>query len=90
MRVSLLNTRGEEKSSSIRSFPGKMSSGHRPRFILLFSDVTESRHIQREMEKMNRLGTVAEIASAVAHEVRNPLAGIKTMSQAIEENCGGS
>ena len=38
------------------------------------------------MEKMNRLSTVAEIASAVAHEVRNPLAGIKIMAQSIEED----
>jgi signal transduction histidine kinase len=37
---------------------------------------------------MNRLSTVAEIASAVAHEVRNPLAGIKIMAQSIEENAG--
>ena len=37
------------------------------------------------MEKMNRFSTIAEIASAVAHEVRNPLAGIRTMSQVIDE-----
>ena len=37
------------------------------------------------MEKMNRFSTIAEIASAVAHEVRNPLAGIMTMAQVIEE-----
>jgi signal transduction histidine kinase len=43
-------------------------------------------YFRQEIEKMNRLSTVAEIASAVAHEVRNPLAGIKTMSQSIEEN----
>jgi len=41
--------------------------------------------VRKEMEKMNRLSTVAEIASAVAHEVRNPLAGIKIMAQSIEE-----
>ncbi len=54
--------------------------------ILSFSDVTELKRSQAEMEKINHLITVAEIASAVAHEVRNPLAGIKTMSQAIEES----
>lgn len=86
--VSLLNARGEEKILQYTVVPWENASGLRLGFILLFSDITETRRIQREMEKMNRLGTVAEIASAVAHEVRNPLAGIKTMSQAIEENCG--
>ncbi|MGL1930379.1 MAG: ATP-binding protein [Desulfotalea sp.] len=53
--------------------------------IISISDVTESMHHKKDMEKMNRLATVAEIASAVAHEVRNPLAGIKIMAQSIEE-----
>jgi signal transduction histidine kinase len=53
--------------------------------ILSFQDITVEHGLRQEMEKMNRLATVAEIASAVAHEVRNPLAGIKTMGQAIEE-----
>jgi PAS domain S-box-containing protein len=85
--VSLLNARGEEKTLQYTVVPWENSTGLQIGFILLFHDSTEMRRIQREMEKMNRLGTVAEIASAVAHEVRNPLAGIKTMSQAIEENC---
>ena len=53
--------------------------------IILLADISEWHYVQREMEKMNRLSTVAEIASAVAHEVRNPLAGIKIMAQSIEE-----
>jgi len=54
--------------------------------IISLTDVSEWRSVRKEMEKMNRLSTVAEIASAVAHEVRNPLAGIKIMAQSIEEN----
>jgi len=54
--------------------------------IISLTDVSEWRYVRKEMEKMNRLSTVAEIASAVAHEVRNPLAGIKIMAQSIEEN----
>lgn len=52
--------------------------------IISISDLTELKYVRKEMEKMNRLATVAEIASAVAHEVRNPLAGIKIMAQSIE------
>jgi nitrogen-specific signal transduction histidine kinase len=54
--------------------------------IIGITDVTEWKFMQKELEKMNRLSTVAEIASAVAHEVRNPLAGIKIMAQSIEEH----
>jgi nitrogen-specific signal transduction histidine kinase len=54
--------------------------------IVSLTDISEWRYVRKEMEKMNRLSTVAEIASAVAHEVRNPLAGIKIMAQSIEED----
>ncbi len=54
--------------------------------IISLTDISEWLFVRKEMEKMNRLATVAEIASAVAHEVRNPLAGIKIMAQSIEED----
>jgi signal transduction histidine kinase len=54
-------------------------------WIITLADITELCLVRKEMEKINRLSTVAEIAAAVAHEVRNPLAGIKIMAQSIEE-----
>ncbi len=71
-------------SAIARSLSGKGDVGH----IISLTDISEWRHVRKEMEKMNRLSTIAEIASAVAHEVRNPLAGIKIMAQSIEENSG--
>jgi PAS domain S-box-containing protein len=65
--------------------PREDATGAQAGKIISFSDVTGLKKIQAEMEKMNRFSTIAEIASAVAHEVRNPLAGIRTMSQVIDE-----
>lgn len=67
------------------AMPREDGSGHEQGIILNFSDVTAHKKIQAELEKMNRFSTIAEIASAVAHEIRNPLAGIMTMAQIIEE-----
>ncbi|MFO7607474.1 MAG: PAS domain S-box protein [Desulfurivibrionaceae bacterium] len=67
------------------SMPREDGSGREQGIILNFSDVTAHKRIQAELEKMNRFSTIAEIASAVAHEIRNPLAGIMTMAQIIEE-----
>jgi signal transduction histidine kinase len=66
------------------------SRGVKVGVIISLSDISELKYIRKEMEKMNRLSTVAEIASAVAHEVRNPLAGIKIMAQSIEEEAKDS
>ena len=60
-------------------------SGEARGWIITLADITELCLVRKEMEKINRLSTVAEIAAAVAHEVRNPLAGIKIMAQSIEE-----
>lgn len=86
-KIIQLNRMGEERTLQYTVIPWENSSGLQIGRVLQFKDITETLRIRQEMEKMNRLSTVAEIASAVAHEVRNPLAGIKTMSQAIEENC---
>jgi len=67
------------------AMPREDGSGREQGIILNFSDVTAHKRIQAELEKMNRFSTIAEIASAVAHEIRNPLAGIMTMAQIIEE-----
>ena len=56
--------------------------------IISLTDISDTWRVRKEMEKVNRLTTIAEIASAVAHEVRNPLAGIKIMAQSIEEDSG--
>lgn len=66
--------------------PREDSKGNKVGIIISLTDISEIKYARKEMEKMNRLSTVAEIASAVAHEVRNPLAGIKIMAQSIEED----
>lgn len=77
---------GSEKIIGFTTVHRVNTAGEVVGIIVSFRDITELRRIQKEMEKMDRLGTIAEIASAVAHEIRNPLAGIKTMAQSIDEN----
>ena len=52
--------------------------------VIAFSDVTEQRKMGAKVGKLTRLSAIAEIASAVAHEIKNPLAGIKSMSQILD------
>jgi signal transduction histidine kinase len=41
--------------------------------------------IQEEILRMDRLVSLGKLASGIAHELRNPLAGIKTTAQALGE-----
>lgn len=53
--------------------------------IIIFRDLTKVNRIQEEMLKMDRLVSLGKLASGIAHEIRNPLAGIKTTAQALGE-----
>jgi PAS domain S-box-containing protein len=75
---------GEARLIEYINFPRVNAGGEREGSIISFSDITEADRLLRKMEKLNRFSTIAEIASAVAHEVRNPLAGIKALSQGVE------
>lgn len=83
--IALKTPAGDIKIIGFSNVPREDALGNKVGVIISMSDISELKYIRKEMEKMNRLSTVAEIASAVAHEVRNPLAGIKIMAQSIEE-----
>ena len=53
--------------------------------IVSFRDISELKQMQSEVMRMDRLASLGVLASGIAHEIKNPLAGIKTMAQACEE-----
>jgi PAS domain S-box-containing protein len=53
--------------------------------IVVFRDMTNVFKIQEEILRMDRLVSLGKLASGIAHELRNPLAGIKTTAQALSE-----
>jgi len=53
--------------------------------VLTFRDITEVKEMQAQVLRMDRLASLGVLASGIAHEIRNPLAGIKMMAQSLEE-----
>lgn len=60
-------------------------------FIVVARDVSHERQIQderreldRQMFQMEKLTTLGELAMGLAHEIGNPLAGMKAVAQAIQ------
>lgn len=54
--------------------------------IFIFRDISEITNFKRQIERMERQSTLGELAAGIAHEIRNPLAGIKTSAQVLEES----
>ncbi len=53
--------------------------------IFVFRDLTNVYKMQEEILRMDRLVSLGKLASGIAHELRNPLAGIKITAQALGE-----
>ncbi len=57
---------------------------------LILTDISEIHRLQQEILRMDKLASVGELTSGIAHEIRNPLAGIKTTAQALQEELPGN
>lgn len=68
---------------SVQEFTDQMSGEEG--FIISLKDITFTKEIQEEMRRVDRLASLGVMASGIAHEIRNPLAGIKAMAQTFEE-----
>ena len=51
--------------------------------LLTFTDVTAMHRLEEEKRRLDRLASLGQMAANVAHEVRNPLASIKTSMQML-------
>jgi len=60
-----------------------------PYFVVLFQDITESKKLERELKIKEKMATLGEMATFVAHEIRNPLTAISGAAQLMKEESIG-
>ncbi len=56
---------------------------------LLFKDLTRVEQLEERERLRDRLAALGEMAAAIAHEVKNPLAGIKVMAGLLRRRLAG-
>lgn len=49
-------------------------------------DITEHEVARREMSRLERLAEIGQMTAAIAHEIRNPLTGIRTAAQIVQSS----
>lgn len=54
----------------------------------VLDDVASMQRMEEEKRRLDRLASLGEMAASVAHEVRNPLASIKTSMQMLKDDLG--
>ena len=62
----------------------KINEGSKSGAICSFSDISERKKIENNMDTLDRLTSIGQLAAGIAHEIRNPLAGMKTGIQVLK------
>ena len=74
---------GQEVALDVTLAPLLDDQGRRMGMLTTFADVTSMRRLEEEKRRLDRLASLCEMSASVAHEVRNPLASIKTSMQML-------
>jgi len=53
--------------------------------LIVFSDLTRLKDLEREKRRAERLASFGTLASGVAHEIKNPLVAIRTFAELLPE-----
>lgn len=52
--------------------------------ICSFNDISDRKRFEKNMDLLDRLTSIGQFAAGIAHEIRNPLTGMKTSIQVLE------
>jgi PAS domain S-box-containing protein len=76
------------KFLEIRAMPLYDSNGQLSGLIHVIRDITQRRRVEEALQRAEQLKMVGELAAGLAHEIKNPLAGIKGSIQVLVETAG--
>jgi two-component system sensor histidine kinase HydH len=75
----LVSARGGETPVRLRTY----RLGRPPWLLVTLRDLTQLRRMHEELRRNERLAMLGQLATGVAHEIRNPLAAIGTSAQVL-------
>lgn len=75
---------GSIKDYRIHAIPELDEQGRVESLLSVLEDITERKKIDAELQRLDRLNTVGEMAAAIGHEVRNPLTTVRGYLQIFQ------
>ena len=69
---------GEDKVFGLSTAVLQRTEGHGPTVTVVFQDITDAARIEALNRRNERLEAIAELSASLAHEIKNPLASIRS------------
>jgi PAS domain S-box-containing protein len=83
--VDLVRKDGTIVPVGLRLTPLDLGGGEAGGLVAIFTDLTENRRAEAELRRKDRMVSLGELSAGVAHEIRNPLAGIGAAAQLLKK-----
>jgi PAS domain S-box-containing protein len=74
-----------ERKYLLLNFTRNKDEDRKDNFIIVINDITESRRLEEESKRKEKLSAMGELASGVAHEIRNPINAIGMIAQRLDK-----
>lgn len=86
----LLTRRGRKLPISVTVSPLPDHQGNFIGTILLLRNIKRRRELEEDLKRADRLATMGTLAAGLAHEIRNPLGGIRGAAQLLQRGLGSN
>jgi PAS domain S-box-containing protein len=83
--VTIDTTIADETKYLLLNFTRNKDDDGRDNYIIVINDITESRRLEAESKRKEKLSAMGELASGVAHEIRNPINAIGMIAQRLDK-----
>jgi PAS domain S-box-containing protein len=85
VEAGLVKKSGEDSILEIVTSSVKRLEGESAEVIIMFRDITEAKKSKEIIRRMDRLSSLGQLSAGIAHEIRNPLSGIKLNLQMLSK-----
>lgn len=82
----LVTKSGETRSIADSAAPIRNDDGDIIGVVMVFRDITESKRIDEQIARLDKLQVVGQMAAGIAHEIRNPMTTVHGFLQLLKIN----